>query len=328
MIFSLVFAKLFFLKKKRERKYLTRRADMRYNTYTAKYALLRAVRSIMTERNQKKLLTIYRIIFSMATVCLGAALLAQLWGIYHSQPQHAFSRASVGSALKEILPVILLWFACFILNIVLTRIYPQEKTKLKASVDLALSLSAMRNRFVNGGKGVTGVQKLRILRYVVLAVGGIAIAFCGLWGISYLFDKNYVAKHSLAFFKETNAVADRTLSMLPWLMAAALVAVAVALVEEYLQKRELSLLQTALVNELRRKKARETIENPLVLESVASKTSRPVKGKEKGNTVLWIVRGALCISAVVLIILGIHWDGMALVFEKARSICQQCIGLG
>jgi hypothetical protein len=40
------------------------------------------------------------------------------------------------------------------------------------------------------------------------------------------------------------------------------------------------------------------------------------------------VRIGLFVAAVVLIILGINWGGMDLVFEKARSICQQCIGLG
>lgn len=291
----------------------------------------------MTESNQKKLLRIYRILFSLTTAVVGLVFILQLWGIYRSQPQHAFSRASIGAALLEILPIVLLWLVCFILNIVCSRLYSQETVKLKAKINPSTALSAMRKRFVNGGKEVAGVRKTRILRYMVAAVGGIAIVVCLLWGISYLFDKNYVVKHSLAFFKETNGVADRTLSMLPWLLLAAAVAVAVALLEEYLQKRELSLLQAALLDELRRKKAGETIENPLVLESSANKENNGFKAKWKTfcktkekqlKITLWVVRGVLCISAVVLIILGINWGGMSLVFEKARSICQQCIGLG
>ena len=310
---------------------------MRYNTYTAKCALYRTIRSIMTESNQKKLLRIYRILFSLTTAVVGLVFILQLWGIYRSQPQHAFSRASIGAALLEILPIVLLWLVCFILNIVCSRLYSQESVKLKAKINPSTALSSMKKRFVNGGKEVAGVRKTRILRYVVAAVGGIAITVCLLWGISYLFDKNYVVKRSLAFFKETNGVADRTLSMLPWLLLAAAVAVAVALLEEYLQKRELSLLQAALLDELRRKKAGETIENPLVLENGAGRANNGCKEKWKTfckakekqlKIALWVVRGVLCVSAVVLIVLGINWGGMSLVFEKARSICQQCIGLG
>ena len=285
----------------------------------------------MAERKQKQVLTIYRIIFSVATICLGIVMLVQLWGIYNSQPAHAFSRASVGAALKEILPVILLWFACLILNIVLSNVYPQEKTKLKGKVDVSVTLATLKKRFISGGKGVAGVKKLRILRYAVAAASGIAIAVCLGWGVSYLFDKNYEVKHTLAFFTETNGVADRALAMLPWLLGAAMLSVVMALMEEYFQKRELALLQAALVDELRRKKAGEEIENPVLV--AKGEVEEPSKWKGylqclQSPKLLWIVRGVLCISAVVLIILGINWGGMSLVFEKARSICQQCIGLG
>ena len=286
----------------------------------------------MKERNQKQLLTIYRIIFSIATVCLGIVMLVELWGIYHSQPAHAFSRASVGAALKEMLPILLLWVACWILNMVLTRLYPQEKSKLKATPDLSVTLSTMKKRFVNGGKGVAGMKGLRTIRRVTSVVGRVLIAVCLAWGVSYLFDKNYQVKHSLAFFKETNGVADRTLSMLPWLLAAAAIAVSVALIEEYLQKRELALLQAAMVEELLRKKAGEKIENPILLTASEMQKNKDEKAKGKQSSqstkIIWVVRGVLCVSALVLIVLGIEWGGMSLVFEKARSICQQCIGLG
>ncbi|MBQ8429062.1 MAG: hypothetical protein IJX30_03085 [Clostridia bacterium] len=291
----------------------------------------------MTENKTKKLQTLYRIIFSIFTAVVGLLLIIQLWGIYRSAPTHAFSRASIAKAVGEISVTLWLWIVCLFLNIVISRLYPQEPVKLKGGADTALLLAAMRKRFKENGKGVAGVKKQRLLRLVTRLVGGVLILFTSVWALSYLFDKDYVVKRSLAFFSSHNGIADRALSMLPWLAAAILVGIACAYVIEYTNRKELALLKAAFAEEFRLKKQGNTDGKSLLLDkgeeacdnSLQAKWARFYQSKSKQFTIaLWALRGALFVSAIVLIILGVEWGGMDLILGKAREVCQQCIGLG
>lgn len=290
----------------------------------------------MTDNKLTKLQTLYRILFSLTTAVVGLVFIMQLWGIYHSAPIHAFSRASIAKAFREISVLVWLWFVCFFLNIVISYVIPQEPAKLKGKADTAVLLTAMKKRFKENGKGVEGVQKQRIFRYVTLAVGLALIVFAALWAVSYLFDKNYEVNYTLEIFKSHNGLAARLISMTPWLLLGLLVGIAASFLVEYTRKKELSLLKAALADELRRKKAGEIFPS-MLLEKGEEPVDNSVKAKwlafcgkhEKGFARgLWILRGALCVIAIVSIILGIQWGGMDNVLSKARELCTQCIGLG
>jgi hypothetical protein len=49
---------------------------------------------------------------------------------------------------------------------------------------------------------------------------------------------------------------------------------------------------------------------------------------KKLGWLVWTLRIGLCAAAVVLILIGISNGGMVDVYEKAKNICTQCIGLG
>lgn len=49
---------------------------------------------------------------------------------------------------------------------------------------------------------------------------------------------------------------------------------------------------------------------------------------KKLGWLVWTLRIGLCAAAVVLIVIGISNGGMVDVYEKAKNICTQCIGLG
>ena len=55
---------------------------------------------------------------------------------------------------------------------------------------------------------------------------------------------------------------------------------------------------------------------------------RDAAAEKKQLIILWSVRGAILMLAVVFIIVGIVNGGMADVLGKAVRICTECIGLG
>ena len=105
-------------------------------------------------------------------------------------------------------------------------------------------------------------------------------------------------------------------------------------VGEYTRSKQINLLKAQFAAELKAQKegkAEETEKcvapaqkQTMKMRWETFKSAHPLLFK---NGLLY-VRIGLCVAAVVLIVLGIEWGGMDLVYEKARSICQQCIGLG
>lgn len=289
----------------------------------------------MEERGKIKLRNIYNIAFALLTVAVGLVIISQLWGIFRSAPEKAFSRASVGDRLIAISPVLAVWILGLIGNSILSAITPKPALALKGGLSDALALRSMQKRFKQGGKEVAGVKKLRLARLCAALIGGAAIVALFLLSVSYLFDEHYVIKNSAHIFSSHRGAADRLVSAAPWLFLALLVGFLIITVYERARKREIALLKGAFADEIKKKKSGKT--SLLLYEkgideeylTLSEKWEKFVQNKAKAFEIGRLaIRIGLFVAAVVLIILGINWGGMDLVFEKARSICQQCIGLG
>ena len=288
----------------------------------------------MIQKGKKqKISQIYGIVFSVLTVVVGAVIILQLWGIYKSAPRKAFTRAKVAESLREIAPILWAWAIALIGNIVL-GVLAQTQPKLKGGASSEISLARWRERVSGENKEVRALQ---IMRCVVYAVGGILIAAACIVAVSYLLDANYQPRFQANIFVIHNAAADRIVAMLPWAAAAITVGLLMSYIGEYTRNKQIALLKAQYASELKAQKEGkdEKVENPVAPAQKSQKqtlktrwetfkSAHPMRFK---NGLLY-VRIGLCLAAVVLIILGVEWGGMDLVYEKARSICQQCIGLG
>ena len=295
----------------------------------------------MRETEKRKLRKIYTISFAVFTAAVGLLIISQVWGIFRSAPEKAFSRASVGNRLIAISPALALWLVALIGNAVVCALTPKRNLPLKATIDSAVSLQKLQKRFKQGGKGVQGVQKLRSIRLWTTVVGVTAAAFLLGWGVSYLFDKSYTPVRSAHIFTSHGAAADRLVSAAPWLILALVAVFLIFIAREHTRKAETELLKAAFADEMQKKKSAQAdgaahisavlyekgVDEEYV--TLSEKYDKFIQSKIKTVEVVRLtVRIALFVAAVVFIVLGIHRGGMDFGFEKARSICQQCIGLG
>lgn len=292
----------------------------------------------MEKTGKEKIRRIYNIVFAVCTVAVGLLLVSQVWGIFRSSPQKPYSRASVGERLIAISPVLVLWIVGLIGNTVLSAITPKAPISLKGETGSADALKKWQRRFVHSGKEVEGVRKLRLARLLTTIFGGVAILTLLLLGVRYLFDGNYVVRQSAAVFHHHNGAAARLISALPFLVAAILTGFIVSLVCDHMRNREIELLKDAFADAMRQKKLGSADAAPRILREkgeegktllLSEKWEKFTAEKAKFFSIARLsLRIGLFVAAVVLIVFGVRWGGMDLVFEKARSICQQCIGIG
>ncbi len=290
----------------------------------------------MKETGKRKLRKIYNVLFAVFTLAVGLVFISQVWGIFRSAPEKAFSRESVGERLMAISPVWIVWILGLIAGEIINALTPKPiPLPLKGGKTSAQNLRSFAKRFKKGGKEVAGVSKLRALRLAVRLVGGAVILFALGFGISYLFNENYVAKHTAHIFTSHRAVADRLVMSMPFFALALLVGFLISITCEHLRVKEVDIFIAVFIEEKQKVKRGEN--STLLYEKGVDSEYLTLLEKwriwlasnpEACKIGLLSVRIGLFVAAVVLIILGINWGGMDLVFEKARSICQQCIGLG
>lgn len=293
----------------------------------------------MKETGKRKLRKLYNIIFAVFTVAVGLVIISQVWGIFRSAPEKAFSRASVGDRLIAVSPVLIAWIIGLVGSVLINKFTPKPPVlPLKGGLTSAQTLRSFGKRFKKGGEEVSGVPMLRFLRLAVLLTGGVFVVLSTVYGFIYLFDEGYVVKRSAHIFSSHRGAADRLVSATPWFALAILLVFLISIAREYLRVKEIALLKTAFADEMKKKKLGQLDGGSSILyekgvdkeyrswtEKVEIFFENKAKAFEIGRLVLRI---GLFVSAVILIVLGVNWGGMDLVFEKARSICQQCIGLG
>ena len=290
----------------------------------------------MKETGKRKIRKVYNLIFAAFTLVVGLVFISQVWGIFRSAPEKPFSRASVGARLLATAPVWIAWLLAWIGSVVVNALTPKPAAlPLKGGKTSTQTLHSFAKRFKDGGKCVAGVSKLRKLRWVVRLVGSAVMAFALIFGSLYFFDENYVANHSAHIFTSHRAAADRLVTAMPFFVGALVVGFLISITCEHMRVKEVDLFIAAFIEEKQKIKRGETsallyekgvdVEYATLAEKWAMWLAKNPNVSKIG---MLSIRLGLFAAAVVLIILGVNWGGMDLVFEKARSICQQCIGLG
>ena len=147
------------------------------------------------------------------------------------------------------------------------------------------------------------------------------------------------------FFAEHNGAAERLLKTLPWIGGVLLILVGAAAYDTFLASKETAVVKQFIATEAKAKQGKgvgvkdglqgaEKQEYERVCAEVSARREKRKareeneEAKSRQKRMVWIARGVLACVGLTLFIIGICNGGMTDVFEKAKNICTQCIGLG
>ena len=263
---------------------------------------------------------IYGVCLSIITLVVGVAFIVQVWSIFLSDAETPYTVASISVHFSQIAVLVWLWFAVVLCG----AAFPKTEEKAAAHTDVKKTLSRLKGRLPAGAE-MKEVNKESLYR---IALRCVALALCILstiMGLVILLDQTYTPRFETEFFTGHGAVADRLVRFVPWLFAALIVCVVVAIVEAVSVKRELDLVKRMIADNAKKGIRSVSIQEKklTIYQRICNKL--PFLFSPKFTM---YVRIGLCVVGVVLFIVGIVNGGMTDVFEKAKNICTQCIGLG
>ncbi len=279
---------------------------------------------IMTEQKIRKIKLAYGIGMSALTVIVGALFILQVWSIFFSAEQSPFTPAIIGEKFLQILAPICLWALAIIGGGVLGMIYPDEKKTLKGYIEPRKTLALLKSRLPQSEGGMSALKRENILRIVVWCAAGGACVTALIATVTLLLDTQYVPLLEGAFFVDHGGVVDRLIRIALYSSTAFLTCLMAVLMDDYVVKHETQLVKARIAENAKQGvKPIKAERKPTLFESIVAKY--PVLRSERWKQGVQI---GLCALGVTFVIIGIVNGGMMDVFEKARNICTQCIGLG
>lgn len=287
--------------------------------------------------------SVYEIVFALFTLLVGVLLVVQVWTIYFSADSKPFSVASISTHFNQIQGFIWAWFGGLFVNIAWGIALPVVEKKGKY-VDYETQLKKMRSRLPDNGKYALKDEKYSWVRRALMIACGVIVA-AGLVVCGYYLIGGYQPKMTEKFFAEHDGAAERLLKILPWLGGALLILIGAAAYDTFLASKEISVVKQFVATEAKAKHGKgagfkdglqgaEKEEYERVCAKVSARREKKKAREASAETqkrqqrILWIVRGVLACIGITLFIVGICNGGMTDVFEKAKNICTQCIGLG
>lgn len=274
----------------------------------------------MTKSKKRIFWLIYGTALTLLTLLLGTLFIVQVWSIFHSAPDNPFTVSIIKEKFSKIALFVWLWIAVVAIGGVLSYAFPETKVRPKAYVSVETTLTRLKGVWAAEDADLQVLRKKSYFRYaaygVVAAMFVAATTLCLIW----LFSNSYTPVHDSAFFTEHGAVADRLFKMMPWLLVAMVVWAAAVIFRTFSLQDEAAYVK-AQISAGKRK--------PREAQAKAKTESKKCVLTTKQRK--WIVLGlrvVLCAVAVVFLIVGVSNGGMIDVYEKAKNICTQCIGLG
>lgn len=276
-------------------------------------------RDIMTKSKKRVFWLVYGTALALYTLVIGALFIVQVWSIFRSAPDNPFTVSIIKEKFSQISIFVWLWIAFVAIGGVMSYVWVEEEARPKAYVDVEKTLTRLKGVFAADESDMQLLRKKSYFRYAVYGVVGAMFAvvatLCAIW----IFDITYTPAHDSTFFTEHGAVADRLFKLLPWVLAAMAVWAVAIVVRSFSLKQETAYVKAQIAAGKRKPREEQTSEK---LEK---------KGKVQSKNYAKLVLGlriGLGVAAVVLLIVGISNGGMIDVYEKAKNICTQCIGLG
>lgn len=274
----------------------------------------------MAENTGRRIRLIYGICLTVLTVAVGALFIGQVWSIF-LLGEKSFTVENISAHFAAIALPVWAWVAAVVLGGALSAVFPDQPQKPKAYVETQLLLSRLRRR-VAEDESLTEAKKQANFR---IALGWVCVGLCAVATgvcLAVLLDPTYTPRFNSEFFKGHDGAADRLVRIVPWIAAAFVAACLVSFALERSRKREIKLLKEAVA----RKKAQNGSAAPV--QKTVKQRFCDKFAVLRSPKVLLVARIGLCVVGIALFVVGIFDGGMADVFEKAKNICTQCIGLG
>ncbi len=264
----------------------------------------------MSEQIKKRIYLIYGIVQSVLLVLCGVCLIIACLSIYDGG-EGEFSREIIAVQFKKFMIPIMLCLAGLVAGIVLSLVFPRDAKKAKGHMtpsDAIRRLEARIDPLSCPTELTNARRKERNLRLLLRLLATVACVVVAIPCLIHLFD--------LSNFDDigeglTEDIVAAMMLVLPAAAVGLSAWIVVTLVCHYSFKRELS-----------------TVKEALKIAPLKDKAPAPEADHRKERILLWSVRGAVLLVAVVFIVLGILNNGMKDVLEKAVRICTECIGLG
>ena len=262
-------------------------------------------------KNTQRIWRIYKIFISVFTAIVGALFIVQAWRIFIAGGKGGYTVPVISQRFSEIAIPVYLWIVAVAVGGVCAYA-PNKEEKPKAFVETKIQLQRLYGRVKDSEKlpEIRKCRKFRLALYIECLAVTVFAAAMVLW---ILLSKSYVPKLSGEFFINHNAVVDRLIFIMPWVLGAGVNAYMVSAITENNRKQEIAFLKAELVKQVK-------------AGIVIKEQSKP---QEKSYAKLLLgLRIGFAVAAVVLLIIGVYNGGMEEVFKKAINICTQCIGLG
>lgn len=257
----------------------------------------------MSEVKKQRIQLIAGCVVSVLLVASGIALMLSCIGIYRAGAR-PFTREAIGAAYARI--AVLLWVTvgASVAALVLRVAFPTRKKPRRARTEHRAILSRLVERLPMECDPAVWEEidaERRLRRLLRAACIALSILF-SVPSANYVFNPRHYGERYNA------TVVAACLWILPAVLASLGVWIVFSFAEDYSYRRELASVKRAM----------------------AGGTPRPAprEKREKGTTLVLVLRIVIAVAALVLLIVGIVNGGMADVLSKAINICTECIGLG
>ena len=279
----------------------------------------------MTEQQIRKWKTVYGICLSILTAIVGVLFIIQTWSIFLSAEKSPYTPQIIGEKFLQILLPICIWILGIVGGVVLHALFPDAPKSLKGYVASRTTLARLQMRLCQNEGGMSALNKEKTFRTIVWSVCALVCGAMGVLILWTLLDKAYTPWLQASFFTAHGAVADRLVKICFYLVVVLLVCITTMCLDEYSVKKQTSMVKEQIAENAKQGKK--------LVVNVDKKSSFIEKLFEKYPILqsIWWKKGlqiGLFAVGIALFIIGIANGGMTDVFEKARNICTQCIGLG
>ena len=260
----------------------------------------------MSKKTIQRIRFIYTIVISLMLIVTGILLMVACVNVYKIG-NRPFTTENISNAFSKIAIPVWATVAVTAIGTIASFFLPKEKERAKSIKDKKITLALLQKKLNVDAcdKNTLEMIQKEQKTHTILQIGAIVLACAAaIPAVIYAFNfSNYSADYDAS-------VVAACLWILPSAFVAMGIAVAFLYFENACIERQTLYVKSALVQ----------------FGSVSS-TTEPQKSPDR-TKLIWGIRIALVIAAIILIIAGILNGGMADVLTKATNICTECIGLG
>lgn len=259
----------------------------------------------MTEKNLRKIFSIYRILLSVSIIAAGLCLIFGCLSIYFSK-DHSYSRQIVAETFSTIAVPVYICLGLTAVSLVTEVLFPsfsvEHKTKISYKNRLELLISK-KDLSVCTTEQLSAIEKERKIRKLITAFQAIVIAVCCVVFLIYALNSSNYDNSDI-----NSSVINAMWVLLPCLGVTLIASVAAEVFRGKSFQRE-----TLLVTKL---------------PALKSDSTDSRFDKSKSDIKISVVRCAVLLLSIAILIYGFATGGVYDVLTKAVNICTECIGLG